>query len=97
MEDINLTCVTCKKVFVWPVHEQKFFEKNGFVQPKRCRACRPANRLKKETTAPKSDGLNGDKNWDVSCMVCGAKPTVGNTELCGPCCFGDASTIGGNW
>jgi NMD protein affecting ribosome stability and mRNA decay len=31
------------------------------------------------------------------CCVCGATPTVGSTDLCGPCCFGEAETIGGNW
>ena len=40
---------------------------------------------------------NGDKDWDTPCEVCGQKPTVHPTELCGPCCFGEAETIGGNW
>jgi hypothetical protein len=37
------------------------------------------------------------KNWNRDCLVCGAQPTVGDTELCGPCCFGEAETAGGNW
>ena len=37
------------------------------------------------------------KNWDVECCNCGALPTVGDLELCGPCCWGEASTAGGNW
>lgn len=40
---------------------------------------------------------DGDKNWQVACLVCGEKPTVHPTELCGPCCFGEADTFGGNW
>lgn len=36
------------------------------------------------------------KNFDVACQ-CGQKPTVGDTGLCGPCCFGEAETVGGNW
>lgn len=40
---------------------------------------------------------DGDKDWDVGCQVCGQKPTVHPTELCGPCCFGEAETAGGNW
>ena len=36
-------------------------------------------------------------NTDVDCWVCGQNPTVGDTELCGPCCFGEADTAGGNW
>jgi hypothetical protein len=37
------------------------------------------------------------KNWNVKCMNCDERPTVGDTELCGPCCFGEAETKGGNW
>lgn len=44
------------------------------------------------------------KSWPVAakdhereCEVCGGKPTVHPTELCGPCCFGEAATINGNW
>ncbi len=39
----------------------------------------------------------GDKDWDTSCSNCEGKPTVHPTELCGPCCFGEAETINGNW
>lgn len=38
-----------------------------------------------------------DHNYQVACSVCGAKPTVADTGLCGPCCFGEADTVGGNW
>lgn len=37
------------------------------------------------------------KNWGSPCCNCGDKPTVGDTGLCGPCCFGEAETVGGNW
>jgi hypothetical protein len=40
---------------------------------------------------------DGDKNWDHKCDVCGETPTVEPTGLCGPCCFGEAETYGGNW
>ena len=36
-------------------------------------------------------------NGDVDCDVCGQNPTVAETGLCGPCCFGEAETAGGNW
>ncbi len=48
-----------------------------------------------------------DKNWEGECCNCGQSPTVVgedvetgekyDTELCGPCCFGEAETFGGNW
>lgn len=31
------------------------------------------------------------------CEVCGATPVVPQTGMCGPCTFGDADTVGGNW
>lgn len=37
------------------------------------------------------------KNWDGECENCGESPTVSATGLCGPCTFGEAETIGGNW
>lgn len=40
---------------------------------------------------------DGDKDWDTGCQACGQKPTVHPTQLCGPCCFGEAETAGGNW
>jgi hypothetical protein len=39
----------------------------------------------------------GDKDWEDECSVCGSSPTVHPTGLCGPCCFGEADTWGGNW
>lgn len=47
-----------------------------------------------DTDGPLEDG---DKDWGTSCTNCGAIPTVHPTELCGPCCFGEAETEGGNW
>lgn len=43
------------------------------------------------------DGLDDSPNWEVECENCGQKPTVGDMGLCGPCCFGEADTAGGNW
>lgn len=32
-------------------------------------------------------------NYDVECENCSQVPTVGDTGLCGPCCFGEADCI----
>lgn len=37
------------------------------------------------------------RDWTRGCEVCGAKPVVNVTGLCGPCTFGEAETINGNW
>jgi len=36
-------------------------------------------------------------DWGRECEVCGQKPVVNATGLCGPCTFGEADTAGGNW
>ena len=36
-------------------------------------------------------------DWSRKCENCGESPIVPLTGLCGPCTFGDASTVGGNW
>ncbi len=38
-----------------------------------------------------------DADWGGSCLVCGCGPTVPETGMCGPCTFGEADTVGGNW
>lgn len=40
---------------------------------------------------------DGDKDWNTSCICCGEVPTVHPTGLCGPCCWGESETAGGNW
>jgi len=40
---------------------------------------------------------DGDKDWETPCQNCEQVPTVHPLELCGPCCFGEADTAGGNW
>jgi hypothetical protein len=39
----------------------------------------------------------GEPDWNTPCSACGELPTVHPTGLCGPCCFGEADTAGGNW
>jgi hypothetical protein len=40
---------------------------------------------------------DGEQDYAHGCTVCGAKPTVHPTDLCGPCCFGEGETANGNW
>jgi len=39
----------------------------------------------------------GDPDWSTRCQVCDGRPTVHPTGWCGPCCWGDSSTVDGNW
>ena len=36
-------------------------------------------------------------DWTGKCENCEGTPIVPITGLCGPCTFGEAETIGGNW
>lgn len=40
---------------------------------------------------------DGEADWGTPCQNCDELPTVHPTNLCGPCCFGEAETAGGNW
>lgn len=46
------------------------------------------NKEKDEDTEP---------DWETKCEVCGMVPTLPITGMCGPCTWGEAETIGGNW
>lgn len=39
----------------------------------------------------------GGKDWFSKCTVCGEKPCVYPTKLCGPHTFGENSTRNGKW
>jgi hypothetical protein len=41
--------------------------------------------------------FNNEPDWAHTCEICGARPIVPSTGLCGPCSFGDVYTAGGNW
>lgn len=38
-----------------------------------------------------------DPDWGLECDVCGMSPAMPLTGLCGPCNFGEADTILGDW
>ncbi len=38
-----------------------------------------------------------DPDWTGKCENCGESPIVPSTGMCGPCTFGEASTVAGNW
>jgi ribosomal protein L37E len=38
-----------------------------------------------------------EPDYSATCEVCGQSPIVPATGMCGPCTFGEADTIGGNW
>lgn len=44
-----------------------------------------------------NDPANTEPDWEGECEVCGESPIVPITGMCGPCTWGEADTIGGNW
>lgn len=51
------------------------------------------------TSQEPDDGYTDDTrpDWTRKCENCGESPIVPMTGLCGPCTFGEAGTLGGNW
>lgn len=38
-----------------------------------------------------------EPDWTRNCAVCGNTPILPATGMCGPCTFGEADTINGDW
>lgn len=53
------------------------------------------NNRRPEPESPDEECLEPD--WTGECEVCGDRPIVPLTGMCGPCTFGEADTMGGNW
>jgi hypothetical protein len=60
-----------------------------FKEKKVAQKNKPATEKRVET------GMEPD--WEHKCEVCGERPIVPATGMCGPCTFGEAETFGGNW
>jgi len=60
--------------------------------------CREEYEMAVAKKQPKKDTPpDTEPDWGGKCEVCGESPIVPCTGMCGPCTFGDASTVGGNW
>lgn len=54
----------------------------------------------KLTEGPVQNELHDDEmepDWSGKCEVCDQSPIVPMTGMCGPCTFGEADTVAGNW
>lgn len=47
-KDTELKCVECEETFLFRAKDQEFYDKHGYVEPKRCFSCR---KKKKERMA----------------------------------------------
>lgn len=57
--DRQLTCLDCNQPFVFSAGEQEFFAAKGFrEEPKRCKPCRDARKVRKNGT-PRRQAPNG--------------------------------------
>lgn len=65
------------------------------------RALRRLNPAAERAKADEDTEWDMDKldasDWSRECEVCGGRPVVPLTGMCGPCTFGEAETVGGNW
>lgn len=46
----TLSCTVCRQLFEFGEREQKYFAKQGWHPPKRCKACRDAIRARRKGT-----------------------------------------------
>jgi len=89
-KDKPLICM-CGDSFTWTVESQEFYALKGYKNlPKSCKPCRDRRRTKREEDATSPD-------WSKTCMNCGMPPIVPTSGMCGPCTFGEAETVNGNW
>jgi len=44
--DKNIKCIDCEKEFIFSESEQDFFQRRELDDPKRCKECRKAKKLK---------------------------------------------------
>lgn len=55
------------------------------------------SKKKQKTQKPEENDADTRPDWSGECENCGQSPIVPLTGMCGPCTFGEADTIGGNW
>lgn len=48
-KDAKIKCQDCGNEFIFSANEQKFYEEKGFIPPKRCRSCRNARTLRRNS------------------------------------------------
>jgi len=53
--------------------------------------------IDKKSDINKKPDPDTEPDWTGSCEVCGQSPILPATGMCGPCTFGEADTVGGNW
>ena len=59
---------------------------------------RAVKRAKGGTDAPReATAEESEPDYSRKCNCCGASPVVPVTGMCGPCTWGEADTLGGNW
>ncbi len=70
IQEKNLTCRDCNRVFIFSVGEQEFFSAKGLVnEPKRCPNCRLLMRVQRSGDDP-------SRTTEVNCAECGVPTRV---------------------
>src|ERR1700722_3063335 len=66
----NISCIECRKAFIFSIEEQEFFHGLGLTNtPKRCPHCRILIRMRRE-------GKLTNTVTQLNCVECGEKTTV---------------------
>lgn len=86
----------CGKTFEFNDGEQKYYAERSYKDPKHCAECR-AKKKKEKNAEREAKAEQTRPDWSGKCLMCDGSPIVPLTGMCGPCTFGEAETIGGNW
>ncbi|MCR9214809.1 MAG: C2H2-type zinc finger protein [Proteobacteria bacterium] len=81
-------CAICEKRFGSEQAARQHISSKHFDELVFCDAPDVTSEAQSEETEP---------DWSRECETCGSTPIVPVTGMCGPCTFGTADAIGGNW
>ena len=97
MSDIKILC-QCGQSFMFTDRDQEFYKMKGFQPPKKCAKCRAEKKQQQRTEEKESRKAKLEESEWGECEACSLETfLVAQTGLCGPCCFGEAATINGNF
>jgi len=71
----TIRCLGCQAAFPFSVGEQEFFASRGLTEPKRCPACRRANKERRLEQDLGGDEPGG-RLFTATCAACGGEARV---------------------
>lgn len=95
----QVTCAACRTALTladpaWTPPDLKALRDGNYDKELVARQKKSATEMER-VYGPESESTEPD--WTRKCGNCNETPVMPLTGMCGPCTFGEAETIGGNW